>query len=356
MTNPMVSIVMSVFNGDRFLHEAVESILNQSFREFEFIIIDDGSTDRSASILSSYQDRDGRVEVHHREHGGLIESLNHGCSVAQGKYIARMDADDVAAKDRLRLQVDFMEVHSDIGVLGGGVEWIDATGSSLGIHRHPSDDKEIKATLLHRCAFWHPTVVLRREVFVWAGGYRRVVVDAEDYDLWLRISEHAQVANLEAVLLKYRIHPYQVSMRMTTRQTLSILAAQVAASSRRSGKPDPLNAVEEITIPLLTGWGVTKPMLQSELTSRRSEWIRHMCIAGEYSVALTAALETLQSDLHDVERWQIANLHLTVAWLYWVQKRFAKSLLAAIHAVAVRPAVAGRPLKLLLRRVGLAQA
>ena len=73
------------------------------------------------------------------------------------------------------------EVRSDIGVLGGGVEWIDATGSSLGIHRHPSDDKEIKAALLRRCAFWHPTVILRREVFAWAGGYRRVVVDAEDY-------------------------------------------------------------------------------------------------------------------------------------------------------------------------------
>ena len=145
MTSPMVSIVMSVFNGERFLHEAVESMLDQSFREFEFIILDDGSTDRSASILNSYQNRDGRVKVHHQEHGGLIESLNHACSLAQGKYIARMDADDVAAKDRLRMQVDFMEVHSEIGVLGGGVEWIDATGRSLGIHRHPTDSKEIES-------------------------------------------------------------------------------------------------------------------------------------------------------------------------------------------------------------------
>lgn len=353
MSTPMVSVVMSVFNGERFLPEAVESILDQGFREFEFIIIDDGSTDRSASILDSYENRDARVRVYHQDHRGLIESLNQGCWLAQGKYIARMDADDVASKDRLMWQVNFMEAHPQIGVLGGAVEWINATGKSLGIHRNPAEDRQIKATLLHRCALWHPTVLLRREIFVWAGGYRRVVVDAEDYDLWLRIADHFQLANLEVVVLRYRIHPHQVSMRKKAQQTLCILAAQVAASSRRNGIPDPLNGVEEITPVVLAGWGMTEARQQSELAADCANWIRNMTSAGEYSAALKAAIDLLHSDLRYVEKWQIAVLHLTVAQLYWKQKRFAKSFLAAIHAVVVRPAVAGHPLKLLLRRLGL---
>src|ERR1039457_6870709 len=99
MTTPIVSVVMSVFNGERFLGEAVESILDQHFREFEFICIDDGSTDSSASILDCYRSRDARMKVHRREHSGLVESLNCGCGLARGKYIARMDADDVASAD-----------------------------------------------------------------------------------------------------------------------------------------------------------------------------------------------------------------------------------------------------------------
>jgi hypothetical protein len=341
---------MSVFNGEHFLREAVESILDQRFTEFEFIAVDDGSTDGSASILDSYQKSDARLKVYHPGHAGLSESLNRGCQLARGKYIARMDADDVACKDRLIQQVDFMEAHPEIGVLGGAVEWIDATGKSLGIHRHPTEDREIKAALLDHCALWHPTVLFRREVFASTGGYRGVTVEASDYDLWLRIADHFQLANLDAVVLKYRIHPFQVSMRKNLQQTLYILAAQVAASFRRSGRPDPLNGVEEITPELLAGWGVTKARQQCELTSNRDRWIRHMCIAGEYSVALDAALETLQSDLGYVGRRQIADLQLLVAQLYWKQGRFLKSLLTACHAVITRPLILGRPLRFVLGR------
>src|SRR5277367_1658072 len=114
MATPIVSVVMSVFNGERFLREAVESILQQSLREFEFIIVDDGSTDQSASILDSYQTDDARVKVYRKGHSGLIESLNKGCWLAQSKYIARMDADDIASKDRLETQVAFMDGHPEI--------------------------------------------------------------------------------------------------------------------------------------------------------------------------------------------------------------------------------------------------
>jgi hypothetical protein len=351
MATPMVSVVMSVFNGERFLREAVESILQQSLREFEFIIIDDGSTDHSAPILDSYQTDDTRVKVYRKEHSGLIESLNQGCWLTQSNYIARMDADDIASKDRLKRQVAFMDAHPEIGVLGGAVEWIDATGNSLGTYRYPAEDRQIKATLLEGCALWHPTVVLRREAFVLAGGYRSVVVDAEDYDLWLRIADHFQLANLEAVVLKYRIHPSQVSMRKTKQQTLSMLAAQVAASSRRNGLPDPLNSVETVTCEALAALGVTKARQHNKLASYRRDWVRNMYTAGEYPTALKTALETLQSDLEYVERKVIADLYLIVAKLCWRQKRFTKSFLAIGHAIITRPAVAVRLLEAVFRRL-----
>ncbi|MGA2593414.1 MAG: glycosyltransferase [Bryobacteraceae bacterium] len=347
----MVSVVMSVLNGERFLREAVESILDQGFREFEFIIVDDGSTDRSASILDCYQSRDARVKVYHQGHAGLIQSLNRGCRLAQGKYIARMDADDAASKDRLMWQVDFMEAHPQIGVLGGAVEWIDATGKSLGTYRYPVEDRQIKALLLHGCALWHPTVLLRREVFVRTGGYRAVVVDAEDYDLWLRIADHFQLANLEAVVLKYRIHPYQISMRRREQQTRSFLAAQVAATTRKNGLPDPLGTVQEITPEALVALGVTLAQQRSRFVSDYWQWIRNMCTAGEYPTALKAALEILRSGFEDIERRQLADLHLTVARLLWREGRLLSSLLSAGRAVVNRPVVVGRPLKLLLRRL-----
>jgi hypothetical protein len=349
----MVSVVMSVFNGERFLREAVESILDQSFHELEFIVVDDGSTDRSATILDYYQQADARVKVYHEVHRGLIESLNRGCSLAGGKYIARMDADDVASKDRLMMQVDFMEAHPQIGVLGGAVEWIDATGKSLGIHMHPVEDREIKPALLHRCVLWHPTVVLRREAFVWAGGYRSIFVDAEDCDLWLRIAEHFQLANLEAVVLKYRIHPYQVSMRKRRQQAICSLAAQAAAISRRNGNPDPLNGVKEITPVVLAALGVTEAKQQATLASDWGWWIQSLFAAGQDDMALKSALEMLRFDWHYAERRQISNVHLIVARLYWRRKRFLSSFLATGRAVLMRPVVAGRPLRSALRRLEL---
>jgi hypothetical protein len=186
------------------------------------------------------------------------------------------------------------------------------------------------------------------------GGYRPAFVVAHDYDLWLRIAEHFKMANLEQVVLKYRIHPYQVSLKKRTQQTLGILAAQVSASSRRLGKPDPLDSVERITPTLLVGLGVTEARQQRELASDYWLWTQHMCRAGEYAVALQAALEFLRSPLGYVERSRIADFYLTVSKLWLKQKRFAKSFLAMGHAVITRPVVVLRLLKGVFRRLGLA--
>jgi hypothetical protein len=143
-------------------------------------------------------------------------------------------------------------------------------------------------------------------------------------------------------------------MRKTAQQTLGILAAQVAASARTNGLPDPLNSIKEITREALASLGVTIARQNNKIASYRRDWIRNMCTAGEYSAALKAALETLQSDLEYVERSEIADLYLVVAKLWWRQKRFTKSFLAIGHAVITWPDVAVRLLEALLRRLGRA--
>jgi hypothetical protein len=355
---PLVSVVMSVFNGERFLREAVSSILEQNLREFELIIIDDGSTDGSGLILDSYQNSDVRVAVYHQENRGLIASLNRGCALARGKYIARMDADDITVRGRLQRQVEFMEDHPEVGVLGGAIEWIDTTGKSLLRCSFPTSDREIKSALRRGdCPLAHPTVLMQKEVFASVGGYRSAMVHAEDYDLWLRIADRFQLANLDAVVLKYRVHPNQVSVRRCGQQALSNLAARIAASSRRNGDPEPFDSAEEITPKMLAGLGVSEAKQQTLVVRGCLSCIRSMCDAGEYSVALDQLAEALRcSDMNLVESPEIADLRLLAARLYWHQRRIAMSILSVGQAVIARPKILGRPLKPLMRWLGLADA
>ncbi len=185
---PTVSVVMSVFNGQAFLSEAIESILGQALREFEFLIIDDGSTDRTAEILAGYASRDARIRVLRHENKGRAESLNIGIEQAAGKYIARMDADDVAMPYRLAEQIEFMERHPEVGLLGGAVNLISAAGRVVKTAQPPLEDTEIRSLMLRYNPMFHPTVVMRKEVALAAGGYRKALLDADDYDLWLRMS------------------------------------------------------------------------------------------------------------------------------------------------------------------------
>jgi glycosyltransferase involved in cell wall biosynthesis len=353
MTNPTVSVVMSVFNGEPYLHEALESILNQTFRDFEFIIINDGSTDGSATVLESYRKSDSRLRVYHQENRGVGESLNRGCGLAQGKYIARMDADDIATSGRLMRQVEFMEGHPEVDVVGGAVEFIDATGKSLAITRYPETDHEIKTSFSRQNPLVHPTVLFRRDVFLALGGYR-AVFKAEDYDLWLRIAERGQLANLGEVVLKYRIHPDQVTRRSVRGLVISVLASQALASSSGNGYQDRLGSVKEITPAVLAAWGVTDAEFQRALAAFYLQEISLMCWVGQEAAALALALEMLRSS-----RWEhmekrsriISDTWLRAAGLYWGQDQYFQSVAAAARALTVRPIIAGRPLKRILNRL-----
>lgn len=352
-SRPFVSVVMSVFNGERYLAEAVESILDQSFRDFEFIVIDDGSTDGSGRILDSYARRDARIRVFRQANLGLVDALNRGCELAEGQYIARMDADDISVHDRLSWQVQFMEQHPEVGVVGGAIQRIDASGKALEIKWYAPDDRNIKAALFRSSSeLAHPAVLLRKKVLLSAGGYRVAFVDAEDYDLWLRISECSQLANLDRVVLKYRVHPTQVSRRKLKQQALSVLAARALASARRNGHAERLSWVGEVTPETLVSLGVREVTQQSFVASAHLFWIKCLVRWGNYPDALGLADEVYRiSRTVCLERWVLSDTKLAIARIYWKQNKFLRSVCAAAAAVIVRPIILGRPLNLLLRRV-----
>jgi hypothetical protein len=341
---------MSVFNGGSFLSQAVESILNQSFDNFEFIIIDDGSTDESSSKLNAFQNRDARIHVIHQENRGLVHALNRGCSLARGKYIARMDADDIALHDRLASQVDFLETHPNVVLLGGAVDFIDAHGTPLLTVRHPADDKAIQRALLDSSVFWHPTVLFLKKIFIALGGYRNIP-DAEDYDLWLRMAELGELANLPQVLLGYRVHSQQVSVLRCQTQALGTLAARASATSRRSGDRDPLDRMLEITAATLSVIGVSSKSLQTTVARSYLSSIRCMSLLKDYSSALSMLKVLHSSGFECAERWVIADSHLCAAKVYWSQANYFNGLCSCAVAVLKRPVVLGRPLKSALHAI-----
>ncbi len=353
MSTPSVSVVMSVFNGELFLREAVESVLGQDFGDFEFIIINDGSTDSSGIILDSYKATDDRVRVYHQENRGLVASLNRGCEVAQGKYIARMDADDISIKERLTWQFEFLEKHPDISVVGGAVALINSKGEPIGKYRAPITGPGLKAALLDHCALIHPTVLMRNEAFAAVRGYRKALVDAEDWDLWLRMADHFELTNLKQVVLKYRLHPHQITARKCRQQAVSGLVARAAAVCRRRGQPDPLDFVAEVTPITLAALGIKDEVQKAAVTREYLRCIKNMYEAGEYSMSRAAAIDMFKtSDWQFAEGWVLAEVRMLMAHLDWHERRFLTSILAVIRTVMMRPKMIGRPFKPFLAWLG----
>jgi Glycosyl transferase family 2 len=351
VSEPTVSVVMSVYNGEAFLREAADSILNQTYRDFEFIIIDDGSTDRTSAILAGYASRDTRVRALRHENKGRAESLNIGIGLAKGKYIARMDADDVALPLRLEKQVEFMERNEEVGLLCGAFELMSAKGETIKTVRPPIEDSEIKTVLERYNPLCHPAVMMRKEVVLATGGYRRALVDVDDYDLWLRISERSRLASFSEVVLRYRMHAGQVSVRKMGYQAECLFAARAAALRRRRGEPDPLANVEEITPQLLAALGVTEREIQQHLAGVY-EYCMGLFGDTEPGASLQITGEVLRRCTAEVVgRNFLANAWLAAAGIHYRQGRPVRALVFSGRALLVRPLVAGRPLKRALTRL-----
>ena len=241
---PAVSVLMAVHDAERYLKEAVESILDQTFRDFEFLVVDDGSTDATGAILSNYTDSRLRV-IRLENNGGLPAALNIGLREACGPLIARMDGDDVSDTRRLELQVAFMHEYPDVLLLGTGFVRIDAAGRPFDKVQLPTEDGVLQGQLLVGSQFCHPSVMVRTDIMRAVGGYRSISGGAaQDYDLWLRIAEHGKIANLQQPLLRYRMHEGQISVGRLERQRQAANIYRTLALQRRSGLGENLDAAQ----------------------------------------------------------------------------------------------------------------
>lgn len=202
---PCVSVLIPVYNAERYLEEAINSILNQTFSDFEVIVVNDGSTDASLSILDSFAQRDSRIHIISRPNTGIVGALNDGLKMCSGKYIARMDADDLCRSDRFELQVKKMDSEPDLIALGSCAVAIDPDGEVLGDMPVPLMHDEIESQHLRgNASIYHPAVMVRTEAIRQLGGYRQPAWPAEDLDLWLRLGELGHLANLSEQLFVWR--------------------------------------------------------------------------------------------------------------------------------------------------------
>jgi glycosyltransferase involved in cell wall biosynthesis len=244
---PTVSVVMPVFNGAEFLDEAVFSILDQTFRDFEFIIIDDGSTDETASILQKYAEVDRRVKVFPQTNEGMIPALNRGCRLARGQYIARMDADDISLPHRLERQVEFLEGHPDIGIVGTWASRIDENGSIIGDWCLSPNPNILNWTHFFRVCVIHSTAMIRRDVLEKVNFYRPDATHAEDRDLWLRASAITEFSNVPEILLKYRVWRKSTSRRLGQQykeNQINLLALFVSQFLNRDVSMEAVNGLQ----------------------------------------------------------------------------------------------------------------
>jgi glycosyltransferase involved in cell wall biosynthesis len=210
----MVTVLMPVYNGEKYLSEAIDSVLNQTYKDFEFLIINDGSSDGSVDIINSYNDPRIRL-INNEKNLQLIATLNLGLDLAKGKYIARMDCDDIAFPERLEEQVAFMDANPEVGILGS---WYNRSDNSQLVTR-PVHHEEIKVNLLKGAAILHPTSIFRTEFFVKNNlKFKPEYIHAEDYELWVRASELFKLANIPKSLLQYRKHPKQISRAFNKEQ------------------------------------------------------------------------------------------------------------------------------------------
>jgi glycosyltransferase involved in cell wall biosynthesis len=232
--NPAVSVMMPVYNAERYIAEAVQSILDQTFADFELLVVDDGSTDRSPSILRRFADRDPRVRLVSRENRGISATRNELLSMALGEYVAVMDADDVSLPERLAVEVAYLRAHPDVVCVASQVHVIDELGRFL-CDSHPGmDHDEIQEIALRgTCPLCHSSTMMRREVVAALGGYREGMQPSEDHDLFLRLGEVGRLVGLPDILVKYRNHGRSISVTQQERQgDLSKVASDQACDRR----------------------------------------------------------------------------------------------------------------------------
>ena len=223
--NDFVTIIMPVYNGEKYLNETINSVLNQTFSDFEFLIIDDGSSDKTEEIIKSYTD--SRIcFVKNNENLKIISTLNKGLSLAKGKYIARIDADDICINTRLEKQVAFLESNPSIGLLGSNYKTFGTSNKNI---HYPSLHEDLKFSALFYNPFCHPSIMMRKEVLEkYQLRFNPDFLHVEDYKLWTEFLSITHCANLSEELIAYRTHENQISKVHSELQKKSCFNVQIA--------------------------------------------------------------------------------------------------------------------------------
>lgn len=210
---PLVSVIMAAYNAERYIDEAIRSIINQKYTNWELIIIDDKSSDKTSYIIGRYSKEDARIKtIRNPTQLGQALARNRGVSASSGKYIAVLDSDDIALPQRLDTQVEFLEKNADVALVGSFVEIINEYGTSIRTKEKACDTLGIHFSLILQSQFIHSSVMMRRSAFEWSGGYDTNYLYAEDYDLWSRLRDKYTLLNINEVLTKFRVHDDSVTM------------------------------------------------------------------------------------------------------------------------------------------------
>ena len=373
---PLVTVAMAVRNGAAYLAESVESILDQTLRDIEVAIVDDHSTDETPEVLARYERGDPRLRVLRGGPRGLAHARNLGCRAARGRYLAIMDADDVSLPDRLESQAAMLESRPALGALGGAMEHIDSGGNVIGVKHYPTENEALQRSLLQGCCIPQPAVMMRREAYEHAGGYRRAFPPAEDYDLWLRIAERWEIANLPDVVVRYRVYTEQTSSRKAGDRVWSSVAACAAAALRRWTGTDPMEGVDrtapEVLLRLCSEVVAAKAGILDRLRSGGADadvpdrvgpgrapaglaplaeglmrWYvkaaEFAAAQGEIGIALRLAGAARETARHaGVSAKSLSKLHRTIARVEWSRSRPLDAAVAAQQALLAAIARPGR--------------
>lgn len=234
---PLVSIIMPVYNGEAFLSEAIDSVLSQTYKNFELIIINDGSTDKSEKIIKSYSDP--RIVFISQKNKGLSRACNKGIGIAKGKYVARQDDDDISLPHRLEKQVWYLEANTNVGLVGTNFKAIGRNGDTINHTNVFTKDKDIRPALIFSNQFGHGSIMVRKSIIKKAGCYDPAYRIAQDYDLWVRISKICEVSNLKECLYLWRqvgegLSTSSANIEKTAQEALSIRNREIASCNPKT--------------------------------------------------------------------------------------------------------------------------
>lgn len=297
MTAPKLSVILPVYNARPFVGAAIDSILSQSMGNFHFYIVDDGSTDGSGDLIAERAGRDRRIFLLRQENSGIVASLNRMLALIETPFVARMDADDIALPERFARQIEHMERDARLGALGSQVDEIDAAGRIIpGCTTLPVGKRDVRSELERRQSIANPAAMFRTEALRAAGLFRPAFRYCEDYDLFLRLSEIADIDNLPDVLLLYRRSPGQLSVLNNFEQTRQAIYAQLAHQERLAGRPDPFAGLDTLPpladLDRLLGRGGVAERVEIDILSARRYAVGDMDDAefAEYCTAMERGL------------------------------------------------------------------